>query len=591
MSPEPFIWAGDEFDRGLGDEHYLVVGASGSGKSTLINHVLHSVVSDPDVRALVYDPKQELVPFLYGIRDFTPTGSGKIFSSVVLLHPFDARGAAWNMAADIDSPISARQLATILVSDPESGGGSSEGFFTSAVRDILAGILLAFIECVPTAGKWTFRDVLLTLLYEPYLNFILDLKVTRGKKAFPLLYRLKTSYFGETADPRTRANIRATINAKLAVYEPVAAAWHQASQQDRFGGWFSLQEWVDESPGTGQPGSILVLGNDESARAALDPINQALFRRATELVLARRERTAQEKQSGENQIWFFLDEVREAGKLDGLGRLLTKGRSKNACVVMGFQDIDGMREVYGKEVANEICAQFNNAALLRVNSPETAQWASDLFGRRLDSAGSSSSAFSLGAQPGMSSTTGESEQERPFLYTDAFLFGSNAGVAKKVRGYRKAPDIAMEGLSREECREALKFVEETQAPRASEDEVTQRIAQALGAAKWEKYRPLAQGFVRRATKYQYLEPWDQKDWERLGLDTIVPDVISWEITKAPTEPEDNTQGAAKPPPPDKDKGAVPRNIPGKVGRGPGSIFSSDAVRPVDDIGRTGKPDA
>lgn len=589
MPPPPFIWAGDEFERCLGDEHYLVVGASGSGKSTIINHVLHTVVSDPDVRALVYDPKQELVPFLYGIRPFTPRGKN-LSTSVILLHPFDVRGAAWNMAADFDSSISARQLATILVSDTESNGRSSDSFFTSAVRDILAGVLLAFIECVPKQGKWTFRDVLLTLLYEPYLNFILNLKTTRKNKPFPLLHRLKTSYFGGTVDPRTKANIRATINAKLAVYEPVAASWHSASQQPTFGGWFSLREWVDESPGTGQPGSILVLGNDESARAALDPVNQALFRRATELVLARRERTAQEKQTGENQIWFFLDEVREAGKLEGLGRLLTKGRSKNACIVMGFQDIDGMREVYGKEVANEICAQFNNTAVLRVNSPETAQWASDLFGRRLDPSGSSSSAFTMGAQAGVNIGTGESEQDRPFLYTDAFLFGSSPSVAKKVRGYRKAPDISVEGLSREECRKALDFVEEAEAPRASEDTVAQRIAEALGDKQWEEYRSLAKGFVPRGTIYQYLEPWNQKDWKRLGLEKITPDVISWEIPN----PEEKTSEKEERAPEEKaeasDAKVVPPKNPSRSRREQGSIFVSDTVRPVDDIGRTGKPD-
>ncbi|MFX8836738.1 type IV secretion system DNA-binding domain-containing protein, partial [Acinetobacter baumannii] len=78
------------------------------------------------------------------------------------------------------------------------------------------------------------------------------------------------------------------------------------------------------------------------------------------MILAREEQPTTAKDSGMQQAWFFLDEVREAGELDGLSRLMTKGRSKGACVVLGFQDIDGMRDVYGDQVANEICAQCNN---------------------------------------------------------------------------------------------------------------------------------------------------------------------------------------------------------------------------------------
>jgi energy-coupling factor transporter ATP-binding protein EcfA2 len=211
QSPEPqsryLVWAGDEFNRRFGDEHYLVVGASGSGKSTLINHLLHSVVSDTGVRALVYDPKQELVPFLYGIRGVQFSDDG-LKSSVKILHPFDERCLAWNMAADIDSPISARQLATILVPEAEGGGSGSEGFFTNAVRDILTGILLIFIRCLPKERTWTFRDVLLALLYEPYRKFLLNFKRDRDGNPFPIAVRLEQNYFGAETDSRTRANMQ-----------------------------------------------------------------------------------------------------------------------------------------------------------------------------------------------------------------------------------------------------------------------------------------------------------------------------------------------------------------------------------------------
>jgi len=118
-----------------------------------------------------------------------------------------------------------------------------------------------------------------------------------------------------------------------------------------------------------------VLGNDEATRTALDAINQVIFKRLSELILAQTE-------SESRRTWTFLDELRQAGKLEGLSSLLTKGRSKGACVVLGYQDIEGLRDVYGTQLANEIAGQCSNKAVLRCDSPDTARWASALFGQR-----------------------------------------------------------------------------------------------------------------------------------------------------------------------------------------------------------------
>lgn len=509
-----FVWAGHEFNRRLGDQHYVVVGASGSGKSTLINHAMYSVLGDPSVRALVYDPKQELVPFLYGVRGFQAAPNG-IQSSVKILHPFDRRSCAWNMAADIGDPISARQLATILVPGGETEG--SNAFFTSAVQDLLTAVILAFIECVPNEATWTFRDVMLTMLYPAYMDAMCAFtttNATRSGQPFPMLERMRRSYLGEGADSRTRANIQASINAKLGIYEPVAAVWSHTGGP--LGGQFSIREWLENDQA-----SILVLGNDEAARAAIDPINHALFKRAVELVLARRERTDQERESGDNQVWFFLDEIREAGKLDGLGRLLTKGRSKNACVMMGIQDVDGLKDVYGSEAANELCAQFNNIAVLRVNSPETASWASDLFGRRLEVARNSSTGLSSGAEAGMTLNEGQSEEERPFVYSESFLYGTNAAAAKGVFGFRKGPDQNVAGIPRQEVVDRLRFAERTQAPRASKSAIAAKLREffTLSVAESES---LSQEFLPRVAAEQYLQVWVEADWARLGMPGGVP---------------------------------------------------------------------
>ena len=86
-------------------------------------------------------------------------------------------------------------------------------------------------------------------------------------------------------------------------------------------------------------------------RAAIDTITQLLGKRLSEQVLATEERP----KDRQHTTWFFLDEVRQAGRLDGLSALITKGRSKGAVVLLGFQGI----EVYGREAANELVGQRN----------------------------------------------------------------------------------------------------------------------------------------------------------------------------------------------------------------------------------------
>lgn len=67
------------------------------------------------------------------------------------------------------------------------------------------------------------------------------------------------------------------------------------------------------------------------------------------------------------------------GRLDCLSPLLTKGRSKGASVILGFQDMDGLRAVYDKG-ADELVGQCGTKALLRIESPATAEWASRTIG-------------------------------------------------------------------------------------------------------------------------------------------------------------------------------------------------------------------
>ena len=325
--------------------HAAIVGATGSGKTLVQRLLMQSVL--PRIgqgfghRALIYDAKQDVLSVLAGMKLSCP---------IRTLNPLDARAAAWDMAADITSPASAFQVASLLI--PESKGDSNP-FFSSAARHLLYGALVAFIQ--KPGGRWTFRELLLTLREPVRLKYHLE-------KCEATRHLLQ--YFEHTG---TSQNILSTMLTYLAPFEVIAATWDHAPQS------LSLTRWIEEE-------SILVLGNDEANRTAVEAMNRLIFRRLSEIILSQPELSRFEADS--RRTWLFLDEVREAGKLEGLSRLLTKGRSKGAAVVLGFQDIAGLHDVYGKDVAEELVGQCSIKVILRLNSPDTAAWASRLIGSR-----------------------------------------------------------------------------------------------------------------------------------------------------------------------------------------------------------------
>lgn len=418
--------------------------------------VLPKIGKGDDVRALVYDAKQDFTSTIVGIAP-----KARLF----ILNPFDARGVAWDMAQDIDSPIYAQQMASILIPEVKN---ATQPFFADASRHLLTGVIVSLIKNAHYA--WTFRDVLLIMKSRERIREALE----------------ACSYTSELADEYlqdgvTSNNIMSTIASKLHRYEFIGAVWDKASKS------ISLKDWLNSE-------SVIILGNDESARSALDAINQVIFKRLTELILAQEE-------SQSRQTWFFLDELRQAGKLEGLSALLTKGRSKGASVVLGFQDIEGLRDVYGMKLANEISGQCSNKAILRCDSSETASWASALFGKRevleeRSSKGSTAGLSSMHLKTGGVRSTSRSRTTSQQIVERKIVMPSEIMNIKPT-----SPDNGLTGLF-----------------------ITPEIGSYWVSVKWQwliDHLSAPHGRVRnlvpRKVEDQFLRGWADADDERLNL--------------------------------------------------------------------------
>src|SRR5512135_2662552 len=227
---------------------------------------------------------------------------------------------------------------------------ATQKFFDEAVRSLYEEVVVTFQKTAP--GDWTFRDVVLAMRDRELLTRVLK-RTKAGRGLLKLCF----------ANEETAQNIVATINNRTKAYCSIASCWQRAKDAGRT---ISLTGWLTQE-------SVLVLGNSHTARPAIQAVNQVLFTRLAELILS-------QKGSTTRRTWMFLDEVRQAGRLEKLTSLMVEGRSRGAAIVLGFQDMEGMMHVHTPHLAKELTGQAHNVCITKLINPETAELGSRMFG-------------------------------------------------------------------------------------------------------------------------------------------------------------------------------------------------------------------
>ncbi len=330
-------WAGVPFPESLSCYHFAVIGGPGTGKTLLLKLLMRSVFSamkpGGNRRAIVYDAKQDAMELLAGMSPALP---------VRTLNPFAPQGVAWDIAADITTPSHAQEAATLLIPEQTSKGD----FFGPSAHLLIEAAMCAFLEHAP--GKWTLRDLLLALRYTARMRALVAL----SEHSAYLLDKFMS-------DTRTDKNIDQTVELAMRPLATVAAAWEMAGER------MSLASFLEGE-------SILVLGTSELDRTVLSNINRVLF-----MCLARHILTGPEN-SG-RRTWVFVDELRDAGALNDLARVMLKGRSKGAAVVLGIQDLPSLQHVYTPQVAGSLIGAAASKVFLANPEGETLKYASEHF--------------------------------------------------------------------------------------------------------------------------------------------------------------------------------------------------------------------
>ena len=452
---EPYLWGRQFLSFGRAREHFLVLGSTGSGKTALLKRLMATVlprVGAPGFRcrAMVYDAKKDMYSVLRSM--------GISEDKIVVVNPFDARSAAWDIAADVRTQPEATELANLLI--PKES--ESQPFFANTARAVLRGVIEVLIAKTP--GRWTLRHVLLACEDEIALRGLLASHVST-KGTLSLMKK-----------EETWRDIKATLDSHLHRYRFIAAAWEAAKTK------FSIKEWLMQRE------FVILLGNDDNARTEIDTINRLFFSKMAQLI-----NDQSEGFSGQ-ETWIFLDEVREAGKLDNLRSLLLRARSKNCAVVLGFQDVLGMEAVYGREEARELLGCPANVAILHLNHNafDARKWAADVFGEAeveevSENVSASRKAFRL--FPAQTSAGTNVNVKRKFLFMPFEFYDlERAGSPGGMQGVFIANN---------------KFGKITIA--------NQELFGNKRGSTDEAVPPRIRNFIARSTEDFYLEPWGSRD--------------------------------------------------------------------------------
>lgn len=340
-----FLWGNLRLPTKALEKSCLIVGNIGSGKTLLcrilMNDQLPLLRPESNRRALIYDSKQDCLQMLAGMERHCP---------IYILTPFDERHAAWDIAKDIYSSTVADTFAEhIIPKNPKA----NQPYFENVSRQLLNAVLQVFIEVAP--GRWTFRQLLLVMRSIERIEQVVARHVDSRETVEAILKEVGT---------QGRGNIISSVVAETRKYECIAACWEGAKKK------ISIRDWMHST-------SVLVLGNYEPARSAIERVNAVFMEMVRNYGLSLPDDESR-------MTWLFMDEFAEAGKFEGFKSLVLRGRSKGFVSVVGLQDVRALHSIYGEDDADTFVEQLGNRAFLHMKSAASAQWASDCINKSLE---------------------------------------------------------------------------------------------------------------------------------------------------------------------------------------------------------------
>lgn len=376
--------------------HTLIVAGTGGGKGIILTRLL-SLLFFEGRKTLAYDIK----------GDYCSTYAEE--PGALILSPFDARSVAWDVSADLVTRMDAEEFAHLLVASSSAGGGDS--IFPEAARDVISVVLFGLIQEKKQHGRlWGFRDLVAVLSDEKATTEYCRKYDPGALQSIP-----------ENAE-KQRAGTFGTIRAACRMLKYLGDAWPDSSQAS-----FSVLRWLQD------PEEALLLLQGSPRYEGLSAFFVSLvYAIAGGKILSLND-------DPRRDLWFLIDEMGTLPKMRSLLSMLKLGRSRGLRIVGAIQDFGSINAKYGKE-AETVLGNFGTQLGGRVNDPATAQWLSELFGKRQVERIIISKNHGKNSSVGRSTHT-SSEAMSTHVITEDALLDSHFSAIPQADPSRKVPAI------------------------------------------------------------------------------------------------------------------------------------------------------
>lgn len=331
MQPD-FQW---RLSRDRETRHFLMVGSIGGGKTAIIIPLIKAAIARGD-KLVIYDNKGDFTSWL---------------PECVLLAPWDKRSAAWDIGRDCHNGQDAQELAARLI--PEG----MDPLWHTAARQILTAIIIKLQTERQTTWSWHTlyqiaclpREELMAIVrrYLPQARHVVD------------------------APGKTSQSILVNFGAHMTLVADLAKAWGNPTLYNSF----SFIDWLEDPDPKRR---VLVLQGSGKYSALAKSYIQSIV-----ALMAAHINSPEFEESRDRRLWFILDEFPQLGKLEQVAPLLEIGRSKGVRVVLGAQDLEQIKELYGNHTASSWMSMIGTQIIVRINAGETANFiAKDVIGYR-----------------------------------------------------------------------------------------------------------------------------------------------------------------------------------------------------------------
>lgn len=310
--------------KGTETQHMLITGTTGSGKTNAFNHMMNQIEGQ---KTVVVDFNGE-----FANRYYDP-------SCDIIMNPFDKRFPGWDLFGECRESYHFDDLAESLI--PQEG---HDLFWTQSARTVLSSIL----------------DVL-SKTHQTSISNILEMAVTIPlKELHKKLSKTKAAALLDPQSEKTATSIRMNVAAHIACLENLTGEYKNP---------LSIRRWIQDD----SEGGRLFLTATPAQRAALRPLISCWMSIAIKSLM---ECTP----NHHRRLWFMIDELPSLHKLTDLSLCLAEGRKYGACMVLGFQNIPQLEELYGQRITQSLVDLCSTKVLFKCASFDMAEKISRLIG-------------------------------------------------------------------------------------------------------------------------------------------------------------------------------------------------------------------